>query len=96
MGRSADRLSLALLFTPFALWIGLLIVLPQLGIGYVSLREKVAELEAQLAEKRPPVPDIGNVHTIAQMLRIWVGVHARCMSVSVCSFDKNSRANTSS
>ncbi len=41
MGRSADRLSLALLFTPFALWIGLLIVLPQLGIGYVSLREKV-------------------------------------------------------
>jgi len=41
MGRSADRLSLILLFTPFALWIGLLIVLPQLGIGYVSLREKV-------------------------------------------------------
>ena len=41
MGRSADRLSLVLLFTPFALWIGLLIVLPQLGIGYVSLREKV-------------------------------------------------------
>ena len=41
MGRDAGRLSLILLFMPFALWIGLLIVLPQLGIGYVSLREKV-------------------------------------------------------
>jgi spermidine/putrescine transport system permease protein len=41
MGRDAGRLSLILLFTPFALWIGLLIILPQLGIGYVSLREKV-------------------------------------------------------
>ena len=41
MGRDAGRLSLILLFAPFALWIGLLILLPQLGIGYVSLREKV-------------------------------------------------------
>ncbi|WP_108662212.1 ABC transporter permease [Acuticoccus kandeliae] len=41
MGRDAGRLSLILLFTPFFLWIGLLIILPQLGIGYVSLREKV-------------------------------------------------------
>jgi len=41
MSRDAGRLSLILLFTPFVLWIGLLIVLPQLGIGYVSLREKV-------------------------------------------------------
>ncbi|MAZ83189.1 MAG: spermidine/putrescine ABC transporter permease [Hoeflea sp.] len=41
MSRDAGRLSLILLFAPFALWIGLLIVLPQIGIGYVSLREKV-------------------------------------------------------
>jgi spermidine/putrescine transport system permease protein len=41
MGRDAGRLSLILLFAPFALWIGLLILLPQIGIGYVSLREKV-------------------------------------------------------
>ncbi|MCF3934843.1 ABC transporter permease [Acuticoccus sp. M5D2P5] len=41
MGRDAGRLSLFLLFTPFVLWIGLLIVLPQIGIGYVSLREKI-------------------------------------------------------
>lgn len=41
MSRDAGRLSLILLFTPFLLWIGLLIVLPQFGIGYVSLREKV-------------------------------------------------------
>lgn len=41
MSRDAGRLSLILLFTPFVLWIGLLIVLPQLGIGYVSIREKV-------------------------------------------------------
>lgn len=41
MGRDAKRLSLILLFAPFALWIGLLIVLPQLGIAYVSLREKI-------------------------------------------------------
>ena len=41
MGRDAGRLSLILLFAPFVLWIGLLIILPQLGIGYVSLREKV-------------------------------------------------------
>lgn len=41
MGRNAGRLSLILLLAPFALWIGLLILLPQIGIGYVSLREKV-------------------------------------------------------
>lgn len=41
MGRDAGKLSLILLMTPFALWIVLLIVLPQLGIGYVSLREKL-------------------------------------------------------
>jgi spermidine/putrescine transport system permease protein len=41
MGRDAGRLSLILLFTPFVLWIGLLVVLPQLGLAYVSLREKV-------------------------------------------------------
>lgn len=41
MSRDAGRLSLILLFTPFVLWIGLLIILPQIGIGYVSLREKV-------------------------------------------------------
>ncbi|WP_377294941.1 ABC transporter permease [Rhizobium sp. SG2393] len=35
------KLSLILLFTPFALWIALLIILPQLGIGYLSLREKL-------------------------------------------------------
>lgn len=40
--RDADRLSLILLLAPFALWILLLIVLPHLGIGYLSLREKVA------------------------------------------------------
>ena len=37
----AGKLSLILLFTPFALWMVLLIVLPQLGIGYLSLREKL-------------------------------------------------------
>lgn len=37
----AGKLSLILLFSPFFLWIGLLIVLPQLGIGYISLREKL-------------------------------------------------------
>ncbi|TFF27558.1 ABC transporter permease [Jiella endophytica] len=42
MGRDAGKLSLTLLMTPFLLWIGLLIILPQIGIGYVSLREKVS------------------------------------------------------
>lgn len=37
----AGKLSLILLMAPFALWIVLLILLPQMGIGYVSLREKV-------------------------------------------------------
>lgn len=41
MGRDAGKLSLILLMAPFALWIVLLIVLPQIGIGYVSLREKI-------------------------------------------------------
>lgn len=36
------KLSLILLMTPFALWIALLIVLPQIGIGFFSLREKVS------------------------------------------------------
>ncbi len=36
------RLSLYLLFAPFALWIALLIILPHLGMFYISMREKVA------------------------------------------------------
>ena len=36
------RLSLILLFAPFALWILLLIVLPHIGMGVMALREKVA------------------------------------------------------
>ncbi|MCC0037067.1 MAG: ABC transporter permease [Hoeflea sp.] len=40
--RDIKRLSLILLFAPFALWIVLLIVLPHLGMFYISLREKVA------------------------------------------------------
>ncbi|TCD15402.1 ABC transporter permease [Oricola cellulosilytica] len=44
----ASKLSLILLMTPFVLWIGLLIVLPQLGIGYISLREKVGPREYEL------------------------------------------------
>ena len=42
MARSdAGKLSLILLFAPFALWIVLLIALPQLGVGYISIREKI-------------------------------------------------------
>ena len=37
-----QALSLFLLFAPFALWILLLIILPHLGMVYMSLREKVA------------------------------------------------------
>ncbi len=40
--RDINRLSLFLLLAPFLLWILLLIVLPHIGIGYLSLREKVA------------------------------------------------------
>ncbi len=42
MQRDVKRLSLILLFAPFALWIVLLIILPHLGMVYLSLREKVA------------------------------------------------------
>ncbi len=42
MTKDAKRLALLLLFTPFALWIGLLILLPHLGMLMLSLREKVA------------------------------------------------------
>ena len=38
----AQRLSLILLLTPFLLWIVLLIILPQLGITALSLREKIS------------------------------------------------------
>lgn len=38
---AAGRLSLFLLLAPFALWIGLLILLPQAGIVFISLREKI-------------------------------------------------------
>ena len=41
MGRDARRLSLILLLAPFVLWIVLLIALPQLGIAWLSLREKL-------------------------------------------------------
>ncbi|MBT9290980.1 ABC transporter permease [Prosthecodimorpha staleyi] len=40
--RDADRLALFLLLTPFVLWIGLLIVLPHVGVVLLSLREKIA------------------------------------------------------
>jgi len=39
--KDARRLALFLLLMPFALWILLLIVLPHLGIGYLSIREKI-------------------------------------------------------
>lgn len=39
--RDADRFALALLFAPFGLWIFLLIVLPQMSILYLSLRERL-------------------------------------------------------
>jgi len=37
----ANRLTLILLLAPFVLWIGLLIALPQFGVAYISLREKI-------------------------------------------------------
>lgn len=42
MQRDIRRLSLILLFTPFALWIVLLIILPHVGMLMLSFREKVA------------------------------------------------------
>lgn len=42
MTTDAKRLSLVLLFAPFALWITLLIILPHIGMVALSLREKVA------------------------------------------------------
>lgn len=39
--KDIKRLSLYLLFAPFALWIALLIILPHAGMLYISLREKV-------------------------------------------------------
>jgi spermidine/putrescine transport system permease protein len=39
--KDIKRLSLILLFAPFALWIFLLIVLPHLGMFYISVQEKV-------------------------------------------------------
>ena len=41
MQKDIKRLSLILLFAPFALWIFLLIVLPHLGMFYIWVREKV-------------------------------------------------------
>jgi spermidine/putrescine transport system permease protein len=48
MSRDAGRRSLILLLTPFLLWIVLLIVLPQLGMGYLSIREKLGPGEYRL------------------------------------------------
>ena len=42
MQKDIKRLSLILLFAPFALWINLLILLPHVGMVVLSLREKVA------------------------------------------------------
>jgi spermidine/putrescine transport system permease protein len=41
MQNDIKRLSLILLFAPFALWIALLIVLPHLGMFYISMQEKI-------------------------------------------------------
>ena len=40
--RDARRLSLILLLTPLVLWLALLIILPHIGMGALSLRERVA------------------------------------------------------
>jgi len=40
--KDIKRLTLILLFAPFALWILLLIVLPHMGVAVLSVREKVA------------------------------------------------------
>jgi spermidine/putrescine transport system permease protein len=45
LNRDAQRLSLILLLTPFLLWIGLLIILPHIGIVALSLREKLGPRE---------------------------------------------------
>jgi len=37
----ANKLALILLLAPFVLWIGVLIALPQIGVAYISLREKI-------------------------------------------------------
>ena len=42
MQKDIKRLTLILLFAPFALWILLLIVLPHIGVAVLSVREKVA------------------------------------------------------
>ncbi len=42
MNSDAKKLSLLLLFIPFALWIVLLIVLPHIGMFELSLKEKIA------------------------------------------------------
>ncbi len=42
MTSDAKKLSLLLLFIPFALWIALLIVLPHIGMFELSLKEKIA------------------------------------------------------
>ncbi len=42
MQKDITRLSLLLLLTPFALWIVLLILLPHVGMVYLSFQEKVA------------------------------------------------------
>lgn len=45
--RDIRRLSLILLFAPFALWILLLIVLPHIGMGVLALREKIGPRQYQ-------------------------------------------------
>lgn len=44
----ASKLTLFLLFTPFLLWMLLLIILPQIGVGYFSFREKTGPGEYAL------------------------------------------------
>ena len=41
LGKDARRLSLILLVTPFLLWILLLILLPQLGMTFLSFHEEL-------------------------------------------------------
>ncbi len=42
MEKDIKKLSLVLLFMPFALWITLLIILPHIGMVWLSLQEKIA------------------------------------------------------
>lgn len=79
--KHANRLALFLLFAPFVLWIGLIVILPHIGMVGISLRERVGfgEYEFSLSNFREFVGEPIYWTTLLRTATIAILVTVLCL-----------------